>query len=162
MKVGFEILKGLGLRHRGAYRELRTWEAKDVLVLDLRAVRDSAVMGTLRNKPEEPGEPPVGAQLKVNFLLDRLPRLKSGVDPEVAFAGPFTGFGHLIIVQHAPQTFSLYGHLTSGSVAKGDRVTPGQPIGRAGRPPGARDSRLYFELRVDGQPVNPLQWLRQP
>jgi len=38
---------------------------------------------------EEPGEPPKGAQLKVNFLLDRLPRLKSGVDPEVAFAGTF-------------------------------------------------------------------------
>ncbi|HEX6249497.1 MAG TPA: NAD(P)/FAD-dependent oxidoreductase [Nocardioidaceae bacterium] len=38
---------------------------------------------------EEPGEPPVGAQLKVNLLLDRLPRLKSGVDPEVAFAGTF-------------------------------------------------------------------------
>jgi phytoene dehydrogenase-like protein len=38
---------------------------------------------------EEPGEPPKGAQLKVNLLLDRLPRLKSGVDPEVAFAGTF-------------------------------------------------------------------------
>ncbi len=38
---------------------------------------------------EEPGERPEGAQLKVNFLLDRLPRLRSGVDPEVAFAGTF-------------------------------------------------------------------------
>lgn len=38
---------------------------------------------------EDPGEPPAGAQLKVNLLLDRLPRLKSGVDPEVAFAGTF-------------------------------------------------------------------------
>ena len=38
---------------------------------------------------EEPGEPPAGAQLKINFLLDRLPRLKSGIDPEVAFAGTF-------------------------------------------------------------------------
>ncbi|HEU4511872.1 MAG TPA: NAD(P)/FAD-dependent oxidoreductase [Nocardioidaceae bacterium] len=38
---------------------------------------------------EEPGEPPVGSQLKVNFLLDRLPRLKSGADPEVAFDGTF-------------------------------------------------------------------------
>jgi phytoene dehydrogenase-like protein len=38
---------------------------------------------------EEPGEAPKGAQLKVNLLLDRLPRLKSGVDPEVAFAGTF-------------------------------------------------------------------------
>ncbi len=38
---------------------------------------------------EEPGEAPQGAQLKVNLLLDRLPRLKSGADPEVAFAGTF-------------------------------------------------------------------------
>jgi C-terminal processing protease CtpA/Prc len=34
-------------------RELRSWEAKDVLVLDLRAVRDPAIMATLRNRPEE-------------------------------------------------------------------------------------------------------------
>ena len=81
---------------------------------------------------------------------------------EVAFAGPFTGFGHLVIIQHGPATFTLYGHLSSGSVAKGERVTASQMIGRAGRPPGARDSRVYFELRVDGQPVNPLQWFRQP
>jgi phytoene dehydrogenase-like protein len=38
---------------------------------------------------EDPGEPPLGSQLKVNFLLDRLPRLKSGTDPELAFAGTF-------------------------------------------------------------------------
>ena len=80
---------------------------------------------------------------------------------EVAFSGPFTGFGHLIIVQHGAETFTLYGHLGAGHVGKGDRVTAGQVIGRAGRPPAARDSRLYFELRVDGEPVNPLQWFRQ-
>ena len=80
---------------------------------------------------------------------------------DVAFSGPFTGFGHLIIVQHGPETFTLYGHLRAGHVAKGDRVTTGQIIGRAGQPPGSRDSRLYFELRIDGQPVDPLQWLRQ-
>ena len=42
---------------------------------------------------------PQGAQLKVNFLLDRLPRLKSGVDPEVAFAGTLhlsEGYGELL------------------------------------------------------------------
>jgi len=81
-------------------------------------------------------------------------------DGNVAFSGPFIGFGHLIIVQHGPETFTVYGHLRAALVATGDRVTPGQLIGRAGQPPGVRDSRLYFELRVDGQPVNPLQWLR--
>lgn len=80
---------------------------------------------------------------------------------DVAFSGPFTGFGHLIIVQHAAETFTLYGHLSAAHVGKGDRVTAGQVIGRAGQPPAARDSRLYFELRVDGEPVNPLQWFRQ-
>lgn len=79
---------------------------------------------------------------------------------DVAFSGPFTGFGHLIILQHGSESFSLYGHLRVGHVGKGERVTAGQIIGRAGPPPGARDPRLYFELRVDGQPVNPLQWLR--
>lgn len=79
---------------------------------------------------------------------------------DVAFSGPFTGFGHLIIVQHGPETFTLYGHLSAGLVGKGERVTAGQVIGRAGQPPGSRETRLYFELRVDGQPVNPLQWLR--
>jgi phytoene dehydrogenase-like protein len=38
---------------------------------------------------EEPSERPEGSQLKINLLLDRLPRLKSGADPEVAFAGTF-------------------------------------------------------------------------
>jgi len=38
---------------------------------------------------EQPGPRPVGSQLKINFLLDRLPRLRSGADPEVAFAGTF-------------------------------------------------------------------------
>lgn len=45
------------------------------------------VLGILLGEPEEAASKPVGAQLKINFLLDRLPRLKSGVDPAVAFAG---------------------------------------------------------------------------
>lgn len=45
------------------------------------------VLRILLGEPEDPVTKPEGAQLKVNLLLDRLPRLKSGVDPEVAFAG---------------------------------------------------------------------------
>ncbi|GAA4416426.1 NAD(P)/FAD-dependent oxidoreductase [Actinokineospora soli] len=46
-----------------------------------------AVLDRLRGR--EPSTAPVGAQLKVNVLLDRLPRLRSGLDPRVAFAGTF-------------------------------------------------------------------------
>lgn len=45
------------------------------------------VLRILLGEPEDPATKPVGAQLKINFLLDRLPRLKSGADPAAAFAG---------------------------------------------------------------------------
>ena len=45
------------------------------------------VLRILLGEPEDAASKPVGAQLKINLLLDRLPQLRSGVDPEVAFAG---------------------------------------------------------------------------
>jgi phytoene dehydrogenase-like protein len=45
------------------------------------------VLRILLGEAEDPGTKPAGSQLKINMLLDRLPRLRSGVDPEVAFAG---------------------------------------------------------------------------
>jgi murein hydrolase activator len=78
----------------------------------------------------------------------------------VAFAGPFAGFGNLVIVDHGAQAFSLYGDLLQIGVKKGDRVDRGQVVGSVGPTP-AGDSGLYFELRIDGQAVDPLQWLRK-
>jgi septal ring factor EnvC (AmiA/AmiB activator) len=105
----------------------------------------------------EPGELPFNG---IEIALDEAAPVSAVHDGEIAFSGPFLGYGHLIIVQHGTDSFTLYGHLSAGHVRKGDRVTAGQLIGRAGTPPAARESRLYFELRVDGQPVNPLQWFR--
>ncbi|MGZ4454778.1 MAG: phytoene desaturase family protein [Nocardioides sp.] len=45
------------------------------------------VLRILMGEPEDPATKPQGSQLKINFLLDRLPRLRSGADPAVAFAG---------------------------------------------------------------------------
>jgi phytoene dehydrogenase-like protein len=45
------------------------------------------VLAGLLGERRDPADKPVGAQLKVNFLLDRLPRLASGADPRIAFAG---------------------------------------------------------------------------
>ena len=65
--------------HGGATRTLR---ARFVLA----NVAPWVLTGLLGTAPE-PAAKPVGAQLKVNFLLSRLPRLASGIDPRVAFAG---------------------------------------------------------------------------
>ena len=78
----------------------------------------------------------------------------------VAFAGPFSGFGNLVILDHGSQAFSLYGDLLDIGVKKGDRVEHGRRVGTVGAT-SSGGSGLYFELRVDGQPVDPLQWLRK-
>jgi murein hydrolase activator len=81
-------------------------------------------------------------------------------DGVVAFAGTFSGFGNLVILDHGSQSFSLYGDLLDTAVKKGDRVEHGRRLGTVG-PTSSGATGLYFELRVDGQPVDPLQWLRK-
>jgi septal ring factor EnvC (AmiA/AmiB activator) len=81
-------------------------------------------------------------------------------DGVVAFAGGFAGFGNLVILDHGSQTFSLYGDLLGLAVQKGAHLAHGQTIGTVG-PTSSGASGLYFELRVDGQPVDPLQWLKK-
>jgi septal ring factor EnvC (AmiA/AmiB activator) len=77
----------------------------------------------------------------------------------VAYAAPFTGFGTLVIVDHGRNAFTLYGHLTQATVTSGARVGRGETVGRVGRTP-AGQLAAYFELRIDGRPVDPVQWLR--
>lgn len=78
----------------------------------------------------------------------------------VAFADQFTGYGTLVIVEHGGGAFSLYGYLDSPLVSRGQRVEAGTPVGVSGRNPSG-NSAVYFELRIDGRPVDPLQWLQK-
>jgi murein hydrolase activator len=78
----------------------------------------------------------------------------------VAYADPFAGFGNLVIVDHGAQTFSLYGDLLDLAVKRGARLERGQAVGTVGAAP-AGPAGLYFELRIDGRPVDPLQWLKR-
>jgi murein hydrolase activator len=77
----------------------------------------------------------------------------------VDYADAFTGFGNLVIVDHGGNDFSLYGYLGSAEVARGDRVDAGTEVGRVGTAP-AGPAALYFELRIDGRSVDPVQWLK--
>ena len=77
----------------------------------------------------------------------------------VDYADSFSGFGNLVIVDHGSNYFSLYGYLGSVEVSRGQRVNAGTALGRVGTAP-AGPPALYFELRVDGRSVDPLQWLK--
>jgi septal ring factor EnvC (AmiA/AmiB activator) len=79
-------------------------------------------------------------------------------DGIVTYAEPFTGFGNLVIVQHDDRNNSLYGYLLDVEVARGQAVGRGETIGSVGASP-TGVTGLYFELRIDARPVDPLQWL---
>lgn len=77
----------------------------------------------------------------------------------VGFAGTFAGFGTLVILDHGSEAFSLYGYLGATRLTEGQTVEAGAEVGSVGSAP-AGPAALYFELRVDGQPVDPVEWLK--
>jgi murein hydrolase activator len=96
----------------------------------------------------------------VQFAAQEGSPVRAVHDGTVAYTGPFTGYGHLVIVDHGAETFSLYGQLAAAQVEQGAKVERGEVIAGVGRVlagiPG-----MYFEMRVDGKPVDPLEWLRK-
>ena len=78
-------------------------------------------------------------------------------DGSIVFAGPFRGYGLLLIIEHSEGYHTLLSGLSRIDGAPGQKLTAGEPVGVVGR----TDNRpsLYFELRHKGQPVDPLPWL---
>jgi septal ring factor EnvC (AmiA/AmiB activator) len=101
-------------------------------------------------------------------------------DGRIAFAGPFRRFGQILIIDHGEGYHTLIAGLGRIEAQVGQWVLAGEPLGRtaddANRPQGTGDdtksggqaagaegrssgSKLYVELRHDGEPINPLPWL---
>jgi septal ring factor EnvC (AmiA/AmiB activator) len=78
----------------------------------------------------------------------------------VDYAEGFTGLGTLVILNHGANTFSLYGYLDEALVKRGDTVQAGAEVGRVGRSLTGGPPAVYFELRVDGRLVDPVEWLK--
>lgn len=74
----------------------------------------------------------------------------------IAFAGSYPGYDRIVIIEHEGGWTSLVTGLARLDVAVGDTVVAGSPLGVTG--PG--DPRIMVELRRNGEPVNPLQYIR--
>jgi lipoprotein NlpD len=68
------------------------------------------------------------------------------------------GYGELIIVKHSDDFLSAYGHNRKRLVKEGQRVSAGQEIAEMGSTGASRDE-LQFQIRRNGNPVNPLDYL---
>ncbi len=80
-------------------------------------------------------------------------------DGVVVYSGSgLVGYGELIIIKHSDEWLSAYGHNRKRLVQEGQRVKAGQPIAEMGNSGAPRDE-LHFEIRRNGRPVDPLQYL---
>ena len=75
----------------------------------------------------------------------------------VQFAGWYHGYGNLVIIAHGSGITTHYAHLSGFDVVVGDKVERGVIVGRAGSTGRATSPHLHYEVRIDGNPINPFQ-----
>jgi len=80
-------------------------------------------------------------------------------DGLVVYADWLRGFGNLLILDHGKGYMSLYANNEALLAQVGDKVRGGDSIARVGASGGQGESGLYFELRRDGKPFDPLKWV---
>jgi septal ring factor EnvC (AmiA/AmiB activator) len=120
---------------------------------------------------------PAAGRVRVPFGLRKHPRfdtytVQNGVeisvpegapalavyDGSVVFVDRFKGYGLMVVLDHGGKHHTLYAHLAEASVEPGQRVSAGQQLGKAGS--GLEGPGLYFEVRFQGRPEDPMAWLR--
>jgi len=113
--------------------------------------------------------PADGALLKKFSSSDAIPGIEVGgkagdpvraaADGVVVYSGNgLVGYGELVIIKHSDSFLSAYGHNRRRLVKEGEKVKAGQSVAEMGSTGAARDE-LQFQIRRDGNPVDPLQYL---
>ena len=85
--------------------------------------------------------------------------INSAESGRVDYAGWIGGYGNTVIVDHGGGMTTLYGHMHDLAVSEGETVSIGQVLGYVGNSGLSQGPHLHFEVRVNGVPVNPRQYL---
>jgi len=102
-------------------------------------------------------QPSGGVGLRIDGELNQ-PVLAAAEGKVVYTGSGLRGYGQLVIINHARGWLSAYGHNAQVHVREGETVRAGQAIAAMGLGPG-QQPMLYFEIRLDGQPLDPLSQL---
>ncbi len=158
-------------------RELQAKQRKLAKVPPPKGIEPPGVgFGNLRGRLPWPTEGRIvtafGAQVHPRFGTRTF---RNGVDIEAAegkdvlavytghviYTGWFKGYGNLIILDHGNEYYTLYAHIAEIEAKEGDDVRQGQRIGTVGDTGSLAGPRLYFEVRYQGKPQDPVDWLRR-
>jgi len=85
--------------------------------------------------------------------------VKSTADGKVVIAGWFQGYGQCVKIIHKNNLETLYGHLSKVNVKVGQTVNTGQVVGQVGSTGHSTGNHLHYEVRKNGKPVNPKNFL---
>ncbi|OUT75992.1 MAG: hypothetical protein CBB82_08920 [Betaproteobacteria bacterium TMED22] len=85
--------------------------------------------------------------------------VKSIAGGAVVYSDWLRGFGNLVIVDHGKGFYSLYGNNESIWVREGDQLNAGDQLGTVGNSGGHKGPGVYFEVRRNSKPLNPLEWV---
>ena len=96
----------------------------------------------------------------INVRAQKGTPVKAVFDGKVLYTGELEGYGNLVIVGHGKGYHSLYGHLDSIKVAANKVVRTGEVIALSGDSGSLEGETLYFELRKNGKPIEPVRWFR--
>ena len=96
-----------------------------------------------------------GVDLRANYGSPIL----APADGVVLYIGRKTAYGNMVVVVHGGGIATVYGHLWKFAVQPYERVQKGQLLGYTGNTGFSTGPHLHFEVRQDGEPTNPLEWL---
>lgn len=106
------------------------------------------------------GQPTDSGLASKGMLIQTRPkaRVVAPFDGKVVFAGPFRGYGQILIIEHSEGYHTLLAGFSRIDSVPDQYLLAGEPVGVIDRPDTATPT-LYVELREKGRPINPLPWL---
>jgi septal ring factor EnvC (AmiA/AmiB activator) len=171
------LLGEQGLRERMFAELQRTQAHLSNMVAELKSDARAAGLSRRRGKLPFPARGPIevgfGKVLNPKFntvIFQNGVDLRAPLGAEVrtvasgtvVHAGPFRGYGNLLVIDHGGGYHTLYAHLREMRRSAGERVEEGETIATVGDTGSLKGPYLYFEIREDGKPVDPVAWLGAP
>lgn len=144
------------------------------IIQQLQAKRSSSRQGTGRFIWPAPGYGMITSAYGMRFHpILRQYRMHTGIDigapmgtsviasdgGTVIYTGWMGGYGEVVVIDHGGNYSTLYAHLSSILVRSGDQVRQGQTVGRVGSTGWSTGPHLHFEVRVNGEPQDPTNYL---